>query len=105
MSNVEPTLSHRPFLYLARKSPAYLKEGYKKSTNKRVDGKAKTGEVSQRGLVAHTEDWEGRIKADAAPNTIRYIHDGERWRKMTFQEMVERGYFILGSGPKGQKQL
>ena len=84
----------------------YLPSNYKSSTTRKVDGRAKTGEVSPQGLVAHTEDWEGRIAADVAPGTVRYIRDPDgTWRKMTFKEMVERGYFILGKGPKGVRNL
>lgn len=96
----------RPFLYVARKAPAYLKEGYRRSTNKTVVGRARSGEVSLKGLVAHTEDWEGRVAAEAAPNAIHLIRDPDGTvRKMTFQEMVDHGRFIVGRGPKGVREL
>lgn len=95
----------RRHIWIARKPPAFLKEGYKQSTRRVVEGVATTGEISPKGTVAHTEDWEGRIQAEAAPSAMRYIRDPDGTiRKMTFKEMVERGYFILGSGPKGARR-
>jgi len=102
-------MSHRPYLYLARQipkgAPAYLPGGYKDRAHRAVTGRAASGEVSPQGLVAHTEDWEGRVAADVAPSTMRYIlnrRTGEI-RKMTVAEQVERGYFTPGVGPKGVK--
>ena len=67
-----------------------------------VDGRAKTGEISPKGLVAHTEHWDGRVKADAAPAGIRAIMDPDgHVRNMTMKEMLERGYFHIGKGPLG----
>ena len=80
-------------LYLAR---------YQRKTNTKVEGVAKTGEISARGIVAHTEDWEGRITATAGPSAIRYIRDPDgHVRPMTFKEMVDRGYFLVAKGPTG----
>lgn len=85
--------SVRPFLYLAR---------YRQKTNTTVAGVSKSGEVSPKGVVAHTEDWEGRIAATAAPAGIHYIRDPDGTiRKMTFKELVDHGYFIVGRGPTG----
>lgn len=95
----------RKHLWVAR-APGFLKEGYKQSTRKTVDGRATTGEVSRKGLVAHTESWDGRIHAEAAPAGIRLVADPDGTiRPMTFKESVERGYFILGRGPKGVRNL
>lgn len=80
----------------------YLPSDYKHKRHKRVSGVAKTGEISPLGTVTHTEDWEGRIQAEAAPSAMRYIRDPDGTiRRMTLKEMVDRGYFILGKGPKG----
>ena len=95
----------RKFLYLARKAPALLPSNYRLRENTKVEGRAKTGEVSKKGLVAHTEDWEGRLRAAAAPSAIRYIKTPDGFRPMTMKEMIDRGYFILGKGPKGIRNL
>jgi len=82
------------------------KSGYKKSTNRVVEGIARTGEVSPKGTVAHVEDWDGRVAAEANPSSMHFAYSvstGEL-RRLTFQEMVDRGYFILGYGPKGAKR-
>ena len=97
----------RKHLWVVRnkRAPAFFKEGYKQSTNKIVEGRAATGEVSPKGLVSHTESWDGRVAANVAPAGIRYIKEGDSFRPMTFAEMVERGYFIVGTGPKGVRKL
>jgi hypothetical protein len=95
----------RKFFYLARKAPALLPSGYRLRQNTKVEGRAKTGEISKQGLVAHTEDWDGRLKASAAPAAIRYIKTSDGVRPMTMQEMIERGYFIVGKGPKGVRNV
>jgi len=96
----------RKFLYVARRGPSYLKEGYKNRTNTTVVGEAQSGEISRKGVVAQTEDWEGRLAATAAPSAIRYIRDPDGTiRPMTFQELVDRGYFIVGRGPTGVKPI
>lgn len=82
------------FFYIARLG---------QKVNRTVEGRAKTGEVSPKGLVAHVEDWQGRIRATAAPSTIRYIKTPDGVRPMTMSEMIERGYFIVGTGPKGYR--
>ena len=74
-----------------------------RKTHTTVEGRAKSGEVSPQGLVAHTEDWQGRIRAKAAPSTIRYIKTPDGIRPMTMAEMIGRGYFIVGKGPKGYR--
>lgn len=92
----------RKHLWVARKAPTQLKTGYKKSSRRVVEGVAKTGEVSPKGLVAHTEHWDGRVAAEAGPSTLRYvIEKNGRIRPMTFKEMVDKGYFIIGRGPSG----
>lgn len=85
----------------------YLPSRYKHRTNTVVTGRAETGEVSPKGLVAHTEDWEGRVTAEAAPDAIRYIINRQTGeiRKMTMAEKIDRGYFVPGRGPKGVKPL
>lgn len=85
----------------------YLPESYQTRTNRTTEGRARTGEVSPKGLVAHTEHWDGRVAADAAPGPIHwgYSVGGKYFRPLTFRELVEKGYFILGSGPKGQIEL
>ncbi len=101
-------MTERPFLYIARKHPAkqiredgtraYLPDPPR--TNTIFEGVAETGEVSTKGTVAHTEDWEGRIMATALPATIRYIRDPDgRIRPMTMPELVDHGFFIVGTGP------
>lgn len=86
-------MTRRPFLYLAR---------YRQATNTKVEGRAKSGEISPKGLVAHTEDWEGRVASLAAPSAIRYIRDPDgHIRPMTMKEMIARGYFVVASGPVG----
>jgi hypothetical protein len=99
---------HRPFLYIARtrrkRGPILLPEGYKRRKNTTTVGVAKTGEVSPKGTVSHTEDWEGRVAAEAAPTSVHYVRDPDgRWRPMTIQEMIERGLFTPGEGPTGHK--
>lgn len=91
-------------VWLPRKAPGQLR--LKKSTNRTVEGIAKTGEISPKGTVAHIEDWEGRIAAEANPTSMHFEYSVStgRLRRLTFQEMVDRGYFILGYGPKGAKR-
>ena len=85
----------RKFFYVAR-------SGIKNMTNTVVEGEARTGEISPKGLVSHTEDWEGRVQAAAAPSAIRYIREPDgHLRPLTFKEMVDRGYFIVAKGPTG----
>ena len=84
----------RPFLYLP--------SDYKKRTHKVVTGVAKSGEMSEKGTVIHTETWDDRVSVDAAPAGAHYIRDPDgNPRLMTFDEMVDRGYFIVGRGPVG----
>jgi hypothetical protein len=93
----------RKHLWVARQAPGQLT--LKQSTNRVVEGVAKTGEVSPKGTVAHIEDWDGRVAAEANPSAMHYalsVSTG-RLRRLTFQEMVDKGYFILGYGPKGQR--
>ena len=90
-------MTRRPFLYLAK---------YRRQTNTKVEGVAKSGQISPKGLVAHTEDWEGRITAAAAPSAIRYIVDPDgHIRPMTMKEMIARGYFVVASGPVGIRKI
>ena len=84
------------FFYIARLG---------KKVNTTVEGRAKSGEVSPKGLVAHTEDWQGRIRAASAPAAMRYIKTPDGIRPMTMREMIDRGYFIVGKGPKGVRRL
>ena len=81
----------RPHIYIARIG---------RKTNTVVDGVAKTGEISPKGTVAHTEDREGRVAVLAAPATIRYIRDPDGTiRPKTMKEMIRDGQFVIGYGP------
>lgn len=82
-----------------------LPSGYKVRKHYVTDGIARSGEVSPKGTVTHAEDWEGRVSAHVLPGTQRWLWDGRRLRQMTFKEMVERGYFILGKGPVGHREF
>ena len=79
----------------------FLPSDYKKRTRRVVSGVAKTGEVSPKGTVTHIEHWDDRVSVDAGPAGIHYIQDGDGIRPMTFPELVEHGYFIVGRGPIG----
>ncbi len=72
------------------------------ATHTVTEGRAKTGEVSPKGLVTHREEWDGTTAVVAQPNAIHYVYDdtGE-FRPMTMTEMIAKGYFIVGSGPDG----
>lgn len=85
----------RKFLYLAKN----------KRQHTVTEGIARTGEISPKGVVSHTEDWDGRIRADVGPTPIRYVVEPDgRIRPMTFKEMVDKGYFIIGKGPVGVRR-
>ena len=72
------------------------------ATNTVTEGRAKTGEVSTKGLVTHRESWDGTTAVVAQPNAIHYVYDDEgEFRPMTMDEMIAKGYFIVGSGPGG----
>ena len=87
----------RPFLYLP--------SDYKKRTHKIVAGVAKTGEVSPQGIVTHVETWDDRVAATVGPAGIRYLREPDgHIRPLTFQEQVDRGYFISGRGPIGVRR-
>ncbi len=84
----------RPFLYLP--------SDYKKRTHKIVTGVAESGEMSEKGTVTHTETWDDRVAATVGPVGIRYLREPDGTiRPLTFQEQVDRGYFIVGRGPIG----
>lgn len=51
---------------------AYLKQGYKDSTRDRTEGIAKTGEVSDKGTVTHTDHWDGRLDARVVMPSRRF---------------------------------
>ena len=70
-------------------------------TNRTVEGRATTGEVSTKGLVTHIESRDGRVAAIAQPAPMHYVYndDGEI-RPMTMPEMIDKGYFIIGKGPQ-----
>lgn len=75
----------------------------KQAKNETVEGVAKTGEISPRGIVKHIEDWDGRVEAIAAPPTTHYVYfksTGELRRK-TLQELIDEGKFYIGRGPTG----
>ena len=87
----------QPFVYL----PSY----YKKRTHKVVTGVSRTGEISPKGVVTHTETWDDRVKAEVGPAGIRYLRERDGTiRPLTFQEQVARGYFIVGRGPIGVRR-
>ncbi len=69
-------------------------------TNVTTVGRAKTGEVSKKGLVTHAEEWGGRVAVLTQPAPIRYgYNDAGKIRPLTMAEMIDRGYFIIGRGP------
>ena len=69
-------------------------------TNTITEGRAKTGEVSTKGLVTHIESWSGRVAAIAQPAPMHYVYnDAGEIRPMTMPEMIAKGYFIVGRGP------
>ena len=70
-------------------------------SNRTVEGRAKTGEVSPKGLVTHVERWNGATAATAQPAPMHWVYndDGEV-RPMTMPEMIAKGYFIVGRGPR-----
>ena len=83
----------------------YMPSDYKKRTHKVVTGVAKTGEISPKGVVTHTETWDDRVKAEVGPAGIRYLREPDGTvRPLTFQEQVDRGYFIVGRGPIGVRR-
>ena len=83
----------------------YLPSGYKKRTNRVVTGISKSGEMSLKGTVTHTETWDDRVAALARPAGIHYLREPDgHIRPLTFQEQVDRGYFIPGRGPIGVRR-
>ncbi len=71
-------------------------------TNTVTVGRAKTGEVGPKGLVSETETRDDRVSAVAAPSTIHYCYDDDgNFRKLTMMEMIAKGYFVIGRGPRG----
>ncbi len=94
----------RPYLLVPGpvKRVFFFPSGYKKRKNTTVAGAASTGEVSPKGLVTHTEDWEGRVEATAMPSTIhlKRLPDGRVVLK-SHKEMIEEGTYVLGLGPAG----
>ncbi len=69
-------------------------------TNTLVEGRAKSGEVSTKGLVTHEESWDGRTSALVQPAPMHYVYNDEgEIRPMTMPEMIAKGYFIVGKGP------
>ena len=80
----------------------YLPSGYKNRSRTVVEGQASSGEISPKGLVAHIEHWDGRVKAATAPGSIRLVIDPDGTiRNMTRQEELAKGYFVPGKGPIG----
>ena len=80
----------------------WLAEGYKLRKHRTTEGVASTGEISPKGTVSHVEDWEGRIAAEAAPGGLHWGYSVSTglYRPLTFKELVEKGYFIIGKGPQ-----
>ncbi len=65
-----------------------------------TEGVAATGETSPKGTVTVREAWDGRVAAAARPAGVHYgYNDAGEIRKLTMDEMIERGYFIIGKGP------
>jgi hypothetical protein len=82
----------------------YLPSGYKKRSRTIIEGRARSGEISPKGLVSHTEYWDDSVKVKAVPGTVRVVVEPDgRLRNMTMAEMLERGSFFLGKGPSGFK--
>jgi hypothetical protein len=82
----------------------YLPSGYRQRRNTLITGRAKSGEISPKGLVAHTESWDGRLQADVAtPGIHMKVTPDRELRNMTMDEMLARGYFIMGEGPTGMR--
>lgn len=96
-----PSRPLRPLV--AKRAPLYLPNGFKDRTNTITEGQAESGEISPKGLVSHTEDWEGRISARVQPATVRVRWDPtiRKWRLKTMQELIDEGLFIVGKGPRG----
>ena len=91
-------------LYVARvKRLWFLPSRYKDRTHTVVEGVAASGEVSRQGVVATTEDWDGRKSVVAGPATVhsRYEHSTGEVRPLTMDELIDRGLFVVGSGPTG----
>lgn len=119
-------MSERPFLYVARrytkkpiradgkpfapigrrptKKPRVAHvDGYDRAANvnRTTTGIAASGEISPAGTVSQTEDHEGRVAVEARPATMRAIRDPDGIvRLMTMDEMIAKGYFIVGKGPR-----
>jgi len=97
-------LGERPHLLVPTgvKRIFFLPSSYKKRKHTTVAGVASTGEISTKGLVAETEDWEGRVEATAMPATIHLdlLPDGRVVRK-TDKQMIEDGTYVIGLGPVG----
>lgn len=69
-------------------------------TRVRVDGIAKSGEVSPKGTVTHFDHWDDTVAVMTEPAAIHYAYnDNNEIRPLTMDEMIERGYFIVGKGP------
>ena len=70
-------------------------------TNITTEGIATTGEEHPRGTVSHKEYWDGRVAAMARPAPIHYgYNDAGEIRPLTMDEMIEKGYFIVGKGSR-----
>ncbi len=78
----------------------YLPSHYKNRTNAVTAGQAKSGEISPKGLMTETEDWEGRVKVLARPTTIHLkMNPDGTIRPKTMAELIEEGKFFIGKGP------
>lgn len=97
-------LGERPHLLVPGrvKRVFFLPTDYAKRKRLKVEGVAKSGEVSPRGTVEHEEDWEGRVSATAKPATLhlKRLPDGRVVPK-TMQELIAEGKFVVGLGPTG----
>jgi hypothetical protein len=70
-------------------------------SNTTTVGIAATGEVAPRGTVTHTEEWTGEVAATARPAPLHWAYnDAGEIRPLTMAEMIAKGYFIIGKGPR-----
>lgn len=101
-------LGERPHLLVPGKVKRvfFLPSDYAKRKNLKVEGVAKSGEVSQKGVVEHEEDWEGRVAVTAKPATLhlKRLPDGRVVLK-SMQELIDEGHFVVGLGPTGVESV
>lgn len=75
-------------------------------TYTKVEGIAKSGEVSPQGILTTVEDREGRQSVTAGPAAIRYVMEPDgRIRRKTIKEMIRDGQWRKGVGPVGVRRM